>query len=198
MGFIRASLDLEPDWGLTSSLLLLTLVVLLGIASTFRDPLRGIPGPRVCTWTPLWLHYQAWKGTQCTAIRALHAKYGAVVRVAPNEVDIADGAALWSVYMERGGFAKAGCYRTFDIDGHATIFTTLSLDRRAARLKAVQSMFSHAAVAGATGIIRECAERMVRQMEDAKKRKGPGVPLDVLNLTRAYGNFSTRKYRHAR
>jgi hypothetical protein len=60
----------------------------------YLHPFAHIPGPLAakCSW--LWLHYHAYVGDECTQIRRLHEKYGLVVRVAPNEVDIADGDAI--------------------------------------------------------------------------------------------------------
>jgi len=39
-------------------------------------------------------------------IRALHKKYGDIVRIAPNEVAIADPEAMKVIYSTGGGFTK--------------------------------------------------------------------------------------------
>ena len=79
----------------------------------FFDALRGIPGPLICRLTSLWTYYHSYIGDECTRINELHQKYGPVVRIAPNEVSIADGAALAPIYSEKGGFMKAPCYANF-------------------------------------------------------------------------------------
>jgi hypothetical protein len=39
-------------------------------------------------------------------IRALHKKYGSIVRIAPNEVSISDPEAIKVIYSTTGGFTK--------------------------------------------------------------------------------------------
>ena len=183
MGYIERLAFSSPS---IPSLLILSLVFTFILVRIARDTLRHIPGPLICRYTSLWLHYQAWAGTQCSAIQKLHEKYGPVVRIAPNDLHVSDGSALWPIYMEKGGFLKSTYYNTFDIDGHATVFTTLQLDKRAERLKSIQSMFSYSAIQGAKSIIERCATRMVERLEE---EKGKGEPVDVLNLTRGYGRL---------
>ncbi|KAL3421023.1 Pisatin demethylase 15 [Phlyctema vagabunda] len=124
-----------------------------------------------------------YKGDQCTAIHGLHERFGPIVRVSPNEIDISDGEALWPIYMDKGGFAKSPIYRNFDIDGHTSMFSTLSLDERAPTAKAVLPMFSSASIRSASQIITRCAEEMVERL---KREAGTGRPVNVLNLTRSY------------
>lgn len=188
MGLFVSSRDfILPHVSLASiPLVSILLLALQLVYRSFLHPLRSVPGPWICGWTSLWLHYHAWAGTQCSAIQALHKRYGPVVRIAPNDVDIADGGALWRIYMDQGGFKKSTYYNTFDIDGHATIFTTLALEQRAARLKAIQPIFSGAAIAGARDIIVACAGQMVARMMDEKKK---GTAVDILNLARSYGEI---------
>jgi len=105
------------------------------------------------------------------------------VRIAPNEIAIADGAALGPIYSEKGGFRKAACYRNFDIDGHPSIFSALEPGYRAPRAKAVVGMFSTTAVRrDAKGVLEESVRRLVGRMM-GERTKGRSV--DVLNLARS-------------
>ena len=180
-----------PD-KLAPYLIFTTLLLTLIVAKHASDPLRRIPGPLLARCTSLWLHYHAWAGTQCSAIQALHARYGPVVRIGPNDVHISDGEALWPIYMDKGGMVKSGYYNTFDIDGHATVFTTLELGQRAGRLKAIQSMFSFGATTAAKGVIQACAARMIERLACA--RDSPTKTVDVLNLTRSYAIDAVSAY----
>lgn len=80
-------------------------------------------------------------------IAVLHSKYGPVVRIAPNEVDISNGAAIYSIYVKNGGFLKSLIYRNFDINDFPTIFSVLSPGDRAIRARAVAPMFAQQAIA---------------------------------------------------
>lgn len=148
----------------------------------FFHPISHIPGPLISKCTSLWLHYHAYIGDEATVIHAAHEKYGPYVRVSPNEVDISDGDAIPAIYTEKGGFPKADCYSNFDIDGHATLFSTVDATYRAPRAKAVVPMFSTASIRSNIDAIYGCVDRMIQRMQDEALT---GKPVNVLNLTRS-------------
>lgn len=165
--------------------ILLTPVTLLLIRSFYRifvHPLSHIPGPLLPKTTSLWLHYHAYIGDEASVIHELHACYGPLVRVSPNEVDVSDADAIQPIYVSKGGFPKAACYANFDIDGHKTIFSTTDHDHRAARAKAVMPLFSTKALRENESAIWGCVDRMIERLKSESKSKGP---VNVLNLTRS-------------
>lgn len=70
----------------------LALIVASGIVTIvilrryMLSPLANIPGPFLASITRLWYTYINWRGTQHVVLAKLHARYGDIVRVAPNEV----------------------------------------------------------------------------------------------------------------
>ena len=161
------------------------LLVLISTRCIYRirvHPLAHIPGPVFAKCSSLWLHYHAYMGDETTAVHRLHKTYGPVVRVAPNDVDISDGEAIAPIYIDKGGFAKADCYVNFDIDGHASIFSTLSSAYRAKRAKAVVAMFSTASIRSGSDRIYECVDKFVSRLQ---AEASTGRPVNVLNLSRA-------------
>ncbi|KAL2836559.1 cytochrome P450 [Aspergillus pseudoustus] len=170
-------------------MVLSTLIALLlgGILSLclyrlYFHPISKVPGPKLAACTSLWLAYHTYIGDECTVIFELHKKYGPVLRVAPNDVDIASGDAIEPIYLSRGGFPKTQVYSKFDIDGHTTIFSTLTLSERASRAKAVAPLFSTASIRDSqdalNSVVNEFVERIRR---DAKS----GQPVNVLQIARA-------------
>ena len=158
----------------------------------YFDSLCHIPGPLICRLSSLWTYYHSYVGDECTLISELHKKYGPVIRIAPNEVCISDGASLAPVYSEKGGFLKAPCYTNFDIEGHQTIFSALDPSHRAVRSKAVLPMFSMSSVRSGNDVVEDCVNRfIVRLKEDVEESKeikaqtGSGNPINVLNLARS-------------
>ena len=68
-------------------LLAITVVVCSVILRRYAlSPLRKCPGPFLASISRLWYTYINWRGNQHVVLERLHAKYGDVVRVAPNEV----------------------------------------------------------------------------------------------------------------
>lgn len=155
----------------------------LVVYRAFYHPLAAVPGPFLAKCSPLWQLYHAFRGDECSAIRRLHEKHGSVVRVAPNEVDLSDGAAIAEIYSAKGGFTKAQRYRNFNVDGHPTIFSAIYPAERLNRAKAVSSMFSAASLRESRDVIEACADRFVSRLVQEVEAGGQ---VDILNLARAY------------
>jgi hypothetical protein len=65
----------------------------LVVRNVVRSPLRPIPGPLPAKLSQLWLLAIELSGRRTPYIHSLHQRYGPVVRVAPNELSFATGAA---------------------------------------------------------------------------------------------------------
>ena len=160
---------------------IVTFLCLCAYRTTYH-PLAHIPGPLIPKITSLWLYYHAYVGDEATVIHKLHARYGPLVRVSPNEIDISDADAIGPIYISKGGFPKAPCYSNFDIEGHSTIFSTLDAEHRAPRARAVVPMFSTKNIRDSETLLYECVDRMITRMQQEVKS---GKPVNVLNLTRS-------------
>ena len=166
--------------------LIIALVVALVVSSiayyTLLQPLRHIPGPFYTLISPLSLYYHSYIGDECTWIHALHKKYGPILRIAPNDVAIADGAALSAIYTDKGGFSKSPCYRNFDIDGHPSIFSSLDNAHRALRAKPVVPMFATSAIRSkATPVLEAGVARFVARIKHAADT-GTVINLSLIHI----------------
>ncbi|KPM40997.1 hypothetical protein AK830_g5556 [Neonectria ditissima] len=148
----------------------------------YIHPLSAVPGPRLAACSSLWLAWHTFIGDECSAVFQLHKQYGPVLRVGPNDVDIADGDAVDSIYLDRGGFQKTQAYSKFDIDGHSTIFSTQTLAERANRAKAVVSLFSTASIRNSQPVLGRVVDEFVTRLQDEART---GKPVNVLNVSRA-------------
>ncbi|KAK0647069.1 cytochrome P450 [Cercophora newfieldiana] len=176
---------------LTSVLFLVFCLLALCAYRVHLHPLAHIPGPlpAKCTW--LWLHYHTYVGDECTTIRRLHEKYGPVVRVSPNEVDIADGDAISPIYSARTNLVKPQHYSKFAVDNHKTVFSTLKTTDRSARLKAVMPLFSASGVRESKAVIDDCiAEFVARLKAEAQSPQA----VDVVNLAQSFSCDVTTAY----
>ncbi|OAP64649.1 hypothetical protein AYL99_00621 [Fonsecaea erecta] len=163
-------------------------------------PLSRVPGPLLPRISSLWLTYHAWVGDEATVVEALHQKYGPIVRNGPNSVDISDGAALATIYTERGGFVKPAFYENFALPDatqvHNSIFSEVDPSIRAPRAKAVAVLFSTASLRQSQDVIYKCVDRFVERLAEGKRRseQGGGGPLNVLNLTRGLAVDAVTSY----
>lgn len=99
---------------LTASNLAVTLTVLtmlsaltLGFHRLYLHPLRSHPGPLFARFTSLPDLYHAYRGDKHIHFLHLHAKYGPVVRFAPNSLSINDPAALRAIYGHGANVQKS-------------------------------------------------------------------------------------------
>ncbi|EXA37042.1 hypothetical protein FOVG_11340 [Fusarium oxysporum f. sp. pisi HDV247] len=63
-------------------------VLLWWIISTLTSPLRPYPGPLFAKWTNLWRLYQVRTQKYQWTIQDLHKKYGPIIRIGPNLLDL--------------------------------------------------------------------------------------------------------------
>ena len=73
-------------------------------------PLAGVPGPWLGSVTKLWLLWQMRSLAIHKVDLALHATYGPVVRVAPNEVHISDPTLVKKIYGAGSKYQKGDWY----------------------------------------------------------------------------------------
>lgn len=163
----------------------------VAIYRIYFHPLSHIPGPLIAKITSLWLMSKTYVGVEASTLQRLHRKYGPVMRISPNEVDIADGAVLQDIYVDKGGFLKAPYYANFDIDGHSTIFSALDPNHRSRRAKAVLPLFATAQIRAGSDKLIDCVDRMIERLE---KEKTYSRPVNVLNLTRSLALDAVSSY----
>lgn len=148
--------------------------------------MSGIPGPTHLKLTDIPLFWRSYHGKEATYLTSLFRRLDTpILRIGPNEVLIADGAALAPIYSSNGGFPKAACYRNFDIDGFPSLFSALDRAHRAPRARSVQPLFATASLrrgeervsAVAVGLV----DRLRREKDAGKESDGR---VDVLDAAR--------------
>lgn len=83
-----SSLGLHTGWFLVAAVVVYSLVWLL--YTLLLHPLSGIPGPTLAKITRLWYLRKIWTENVEKHEKALHAKHGPLIRIAPNEVSCSE------------------------------------------------------------------------------------------------------------
>lgn len=171
------------------SIIALALVSLVSFAiyHLFFHPLSRLPGPIHLKLTSIPLLWRSYDGKEATYLTLLLRRFNTpILRIGPNEVLIADGAALAPIYSSSGGFPKAACYRNFDIDGFPSLFSALDRAHRAPRARSVQPLFATASLRKGeervAAVARELVDRLRRERNAAKQEGGR---VDVLDAARS-------------
>lgn len=106
----RSSFD---TWTLATSVLIVVVFVWLArtIYVGFQPGLRGIPGPWSARFFNLVRFKLVWAGRAHENYRQLHETYGAIVRTAPNVVDISDPKAIPIIYGINSKYLKVSAFQ---------------------------------------------------------------------------------------
>ncbi|KAK5074575.1 hypothetical protein LTR70_010145 [Exophiala xenobiotica] len=122
-------------------LLVTVLAIFWILQKCFRGPLAAIPGPWYSRFTDIVLKYYIFTGRRIHYIHQLHQKYGSVVRVSPNEVEVSDLAAYREVHRIGSGFVKAPWYDTFTPGMESNVFSMTNVHEHAARRRLLARPF---------------------------------------------------------
>ncbi|KAH7885202.1 benzoate para-hydroxylase [Phlebopus sp. FC_14] len=146
------------------TVLLLTFLIL--VAQRFwSDPLRHIPGPFLARWTPLWLVYQARMGRRYIAVDQLHHRYGAIVRIAPQHVSVADKSAIEVVYAHgKDALKKSRFYDAFVFD-KTSLFSETDPHNHLRKKRLVSPAFSTSSLQDFVRIIEGNTSELVMKLD---------------------------------
>ncbi|KAH7389610.1 pisatin demethylase [Phaeosphaeria sp. MPI-PUGE-AT-0046c] len=126
-------------------------------------PLAHVPGPLWPAISRTWARY-----------RNLHAKYGPLVRMGPNEVSCSDPAAILLIYRERSPLAKTSWYETFRPQGvsdQADLFTETNEEKHTRYRKIVGPAYHMSVVLKNESAIDECTSLFIKRLDDFAARK---------------------------
>lgn len=88
-----------------------SVIFYLIIYPLYFHPLSKIPGPQICALTKYFILYKSWHEERNRYVQSLHEKYGSIVRIGPNEIDINDASYLRDIYV--ADFDKSSFYSNF-------------------------------------------------------------------------------------
>ena len=98
--------------------------------------------------------------------RALHRRYGPLVRIAPNEISVADPEAVKVIYGIKSGFTKTDFYPPFapNISLHGDNFTQLDERKHAERRRYTNNIYSMSTILEGEKYIDGCADVFLEKM----------------------------------
>ncbi|KAI8454518.1 cytochrome P450 [Phakopsora pachyrhizi] len=117
--------------------------VVIAVVNYFKDQhgLKRFPGPFLAKFSRIWLARAARTRKRYSIIHDLHKKHGSIVRIAPDELSIADVDALDIVMGHGTKHTKSEFYDAF-VSVHAGVFNTRSRADHARKRKLISAAFS--------------------------------------------------------
>ncbi|KAF6836000.1 GTP-binding protein [Colletotrichum plurivorum] len=142
--------------------------VILYLVRCVWAPLWKLPGPTVSAFTSLLLKWHELRASRTRYLHQLHAQYGPVVRISPNEVSFTSFEAVKEIYCSGGsGFDKTEFYDLFRVYGRRTMFTTLNKEDHAKRKRIIADRYANSNVLRPAPLagIQERSQNFVKRCE---------------------------------
>jgi cytochrome P450 len=120
----------------------------------YFHPLSKIPGPKICAITKYYILFKSWNEQRNRYVQSLHEKYGSIVRIGPNEIDINDSSYLKDIYI--GNFDKSSFYSQFVNYGQPNTFSITTKKEHIASRKVSHKFYSKSNI---------CSENIMSKVE---------------------------------
>ncbi|KAJ3844315.1 high nitrogen upregulated cytochrome P450 monooxygenase 2 [Lentinula raphanica] len=146
-------------------------------------PLAKVPGPTMHKISKLWSVWICWQGRQHTEFKAMHDKYGPVVRTGPNEISIIDPSAVDDV-LGKGGLPKGKYYLARQDERAPSNLLTLNGEKHKARRQVWNRGFNSDAVVEYGDILAETTMQLVEGIQARSESQGE------VDLTTWFNYFS--------
>ncbi|KAK3322908.1 cytochrome P450 [Apodospora peruviana] len=167
------------QWLATITALFLTWAAVTILYRRNLHALHNVPGPFLPSVTWLygyWFNVLGHTGQYFKQIEAMHAVYGPVVRITPNEVHSADPSDYDKIYSTTSLFKDPAFYGVISIPG--SIFTTIPNDLHRKRRAVLNPFFSKKAVVErAEDVVQAKIDKLCRRIRDNVNHDN--VPTDV-------------------
>ena len=154
------------------------------VYNRFFHPLAHVPGPFWASLSELYRFYHnfaAGNGALYHQFEPLRDKYGPVIRIAPNEVLLADPAHYDGIYSMTSKHAKDPAFYTL-AGAPGTVFSTVD-DRAHRRKRAILNpFFSRRAVLGQEDVVQAKVAQLCDRIAADSARN---IPTDFTTGTRA-------------
>ncbi|KIV94857.1 hypothetical protein PV10_02581 [Exophiala mesophila] len=139
-------LDVLHSKGLCLALVAVLGWILICLKRLFFSPLRNVPGPVYAKVTHLWLKKQVLSGRRLHYIHDLHKKYGPIVQIGPNEIDVSDPQMFKDVHRIGGGFLKDPWYQSFRQGDFHDVFSMIDPKEHAERRRLFAPLWTNSAL----------------------------------------------------
>ncbi|KAI0694060.1 cytochrome P450 [Cytidiella melzeri] len=154
----------------TAALAYVIWTVANGVYNWYFHPLAKFPGPRWAAFTTWWkTNLEVFEGrNQTDELFKLHAIYGDVVRIGPNELHFSNPNVYHELYNPTKRWSRdPSLYHVFA--KHESLLTMMEYPKAKQRKDILQPLFSRKAILNLQHLIQDCADNMCANMEGHAK-----------------------------
>ncbi|KAL2831535.1 putative cytochrome P450 [Aspergillus cavernicola] len=160
--------NLPLFWATLSALLLAVSVII----RRWNGPLSSLPGPWISRITDIVLKYHWLTGNRAKYVHSLHGKYGPVVRVGPNEVDISEHTTAKEIHRVGSHFMKPEFYRHLTRYDLQNLFNTSDPKFHRERRRLLSSPMSASSLKRMEPLIRLRVRLAIRRIQEEMETRG--------------------------
>ncbi|KAL9013189.1 MAG: hypothetical protein Q9173_002099 [Seirophora scorigena] len=189
--YLKAVIDALFFFIYTSALCLFLFGIwaaLVSIRNAYFHPLSKFPGPKSAAATPIPFVKALVKGEVVKWVTDLHAKYGEVVRITPDELSFISPSAWQDIYTIKPQLPKAEKGMLQGYFGVPVLATETVTEKHARQRRAVAPAFSERAVREQESILKKYTDLLVKKLNDQiVSTEKSSITLDI----RPWYNFTT-------
>lgn len=194
MPALEQAVDIVKTWPITTIATAFVLyVVLLYTYRLTLHPLAKFPGPRLAAVTLWYEFYHDFfhRGQYLFRIRDMHAKYGHIVRVTPDELHVNDPSFLPEL-MPAGGRRRDKYSRLIQVFGFSQAAgATADHDLHRTRRAAMSKMFSKDNVRRLEPVMRRNLDKLLVRLREFQE---DGREIKILHMFGAFTNDVISEY----
>ncbi|KAJ3767322.1 cytochrome P450 [Lentinula raphanica] len=150
------------------------------VGRSAKQPLKQFPGPSLARWTTLYKAYFeiVKKGGWVRQLEKLHAAYGPIVRVGPNELHFSDPRAYGEIYAPGSRFHKDMALYSIFKHSNSSVFTTPDPHDAAVIRNVLSPYFSRRAIIPKIPLIKEQVTKLISILKTHTSESENPVNLD--------------------
>ncbi|EKM57594.1 uncharacterized protein PHACADRAFT_206486 [Phanerochaete carnosa HHB-10118-sp] len=151
-------------------------LLLKAVYNVYFHPLSRFPGPKLAAASLWWQAYlDLWEnGSLSSKLAELHATYGEIVRIGPNELHFSRPSAFHEIYSSRNRWSKGSyLYDAFVDTSSRSTFTLLDYESAKKRSELTANLFSHKSIIAMQSLVQECVDEMCANIDDHILNKRP-------------------------
>ncbi|KAI4270641.1 MAG: hypothetical protein LQ337_006560, partial [Flavoplaca oasis] len=181
MDSIARTLSIAGYANLASFSIFIVWAILVSIRNAYFHPLSKFPGPKSAAATPIPFVSALLSGHMVDWVMGLHAKYGPVVRTAPDELSFIGPRAWQDIYITRPQLPKTkkGMIQTIN---RAPVIVTQTITEEHSRQRRILSpAFSERAVREQEDILKHYTDLLITKLTEhvEQTEKRSSITLDM-------------------
>ncbi|EKM58550.1 uncharacterized protein PHACADRAFT_193681 [Phanerochaete carnosa HHB-10118-sp] len=150
--------------------------LLKAVYNVYFHPLSRFPGPKLAAASLWWQAYlDLWEnGSLSLKLVELHATYGEIVRIGPNELHFSRPSAFHEIYNSRNRWSKGSyLYDAFVDTKSRSMFSILDYESAKKRSELTTNIFSRKSIIAMQNLVQECVDGMCANIDDHIANKRP-------------------------